>query len=161
MAATSARAGPWAATKSNSVLDMQSGGHVGGIVLCGGKSTRMGSPKEWLPIGEETLLQRVVRVVSHVVSPVVVATRKNQELPPLPAGVRVVHDVVEDFGPLAGIAAGMDALRETGNWKLEAGTTRSGAEGRRDEGTEGRRDGGTEGRRGESGCWSPISARAG
>jgi len=70
----------------------------------------MGRPKEWLPIGGECLLQRVVRVVSEAVRPVVVAARRGQELPPLPTDVAVVHDAVEDFGPLAGIAAGMDAL---------------------------------------------------
>ena len=44
----------------------------GGIVLCGGKSTRMGRPKLSLPFGDETMLSRVVRIVSQVVSPVVV-----------------------------------------------------------------------------------------
>ncbi len=83
---------------------------IGGVVLCGGRSRRMGAPKAWLPCGEEYLLQRVVRIVSGVVRPVVVAARRDQELPPLPQDVLVAHDVVEDGGPLAGIAAGFDAL---------------------------------------------------
>ena len=44
----------------------------GGIVLCGGKSERMGRPKLLLPFGDETMLARVVRIVGQVVSPVVV-----------------------------------------------------------------------------------------
>jgi molybdopterin-guanine dinucleotide biosynthesis protein A len=45
---------------------------AGGIVLCGGKSTRMGVPKATLPFGPETMLQRVLRLLSTAVSPVVV-----------------------------------------------------------------------------------------
>ena len=37
------------------------------IVLCGGKSTRMGTSKALLPFGPETMLQRVVRLLSEVV----------------------------------------------------------------------------------------------
>ena len=44
---------------------------VGGILLCGGQSLRMGEPKAWLPFGEERLLDvmRRARDVSprHIV----------------------------------------------------------------------------------------------
>jgi molybdopterin-guanine dinucleotide biosynthesis protein A len=81
-----------------------------GIVLCGGKSSRMGRPKAWLPFGAELLLQRVVRVLSQVVEPVVVVAAPNQDVPPLPAAVRVVRDEQEHLGPLAGLAGGLAAL---------------------------------------------------
>ena len=45
---------------------------AGGIVLCGGKSTRMGTPKATLPFGPETMLQRVVRLLAAAVAPVIV-----------------------------------------------------------------------------------------
>ena len=83
---------------------------VGGIVLCGGRSTRMGTAKEWLPIGGECLLQRVVQIVGSVVHPVVVAGRRGQPLPTLPSDVEVVYDGLENAGPLAGMAAGFEAL---------------------------------------------------
>jgi molybdopterin-guanine dinucleotide biosynthesis protein A len=83
---------------------------VGGIVLCGGRSTRMGRPKLSLPFGDEVLLQRVVRILGEVVTPVVVVAAPDQELPPLPANVRVVRDELEGLGPLAGIAGGLEAL---------------------------------------------------
>ena len=83
---------------------------VGGIVLCGGRSTRMGTPKAWLPIGDEVLLQRTVRVVGAVVSPVVVVAAVGQEVPTLPTDVVVVRDEVADMGPIAGLAAGIAAL---------------------------------------------------
>jgi molybdopterin-guanine dinucleotide biosynthesis protein A len=83
---------------------------IGGIILCGGKSSRMGRPKAWLPFGTELLLQRVVRILSAVVSPVVVVAARGQDLPELPAGVEIARDEHEALGPLAGLAAGFAAL---------------------------------------------------
>lgn len=86
---------------------------IGGTVLCGGHSRRMGSPKEWIRAPDEYLLSRLVRVVGEACSPVVVAGRKGQALPPLPAAVGVVDDAFEDIGPLAGLLSGMERLLET------------------------------------------------
>ena len=83
---------------------------IGGIVLCGGRSSRMGQPKAWLPIGDEVLLQRVVRVLREVVEPVVVVAAPGQEVPELPVGVEIVRDSVEGRGPLQGLATGLTAL---------------------------------------------------
>lgn len=66
----------------------------------------MGQDKGSLALGDETLLQRAVRIVREVAGDVIVVARAGQEAP---AGVRVVHDPVEDLGPLAGIAAGLAA----------------------------------------------------
>lgn len=79
---------------------------ITGIVLCGGRSTRMGHDKASLAFGDETLLERAVRIVGEVADEVIVVTRAGQATP---AGVRVVHDPIEDLGPLAGIAAGLAA----------------------------------------------------
>lgn len=81
-----------------------------GIVLCGGKSTRMGSPKALLPFGSETMLQRIVRLVGEVVSPIVVVAAVDQELPALPRDVIVARDEREARGPLEGLRAGLKAL---------------------------------------------------
>ncbi|MFT3773398.1 MAG: molybdenum cofactor guanylyltransferase [Minicystis sp.] len=83
---------------------------LGGVVLCGGRSSRMGSPKAWLDFGGEKLLQRTVRRVSEVAAPVVVVAAPGQEVPPLLAEVTIVRDAVEGRGPLQGIAAGLEAL---------------------------------------------------
>src|SRR5437764_5621817 len=83
---------------------------VGGIVLCGGRSSRMGRPKAWLPVGDEAMLQRVVRVLCEAVGPVVAVAAPGQDLPLLPAGVEIVRDEVEGRGPLQGLAAGLAAL---------------------------------------------------
>ena len=83
---------------------------VGGVVLCGGKSTRMGTSKAWLPFGAETMLQRVVRLLGEVVSPIVVVAATDQDLPQLPSGVIVTRDENEGRGPLEGLRAGLKAL---------------------------------------------------
>ena len=83
---------------------------AGGIVLCGGKSTRMGTSKALLPFGNETMLQRVVRLLSEVVKPIVVVAAGDQELPSLPSNVIVTRDEREARGPLEGLRAGLKAL---------------------------------------------------
>jgi molybdopterin-guanine dinucleotide biosynthesis protein A len=84
---------------------------IGGIVLCGGKSSRMGRPKAWLPFGEELMLPRVVRILGEVVEPIAVVAAPNQDLPPLPTSVIVARDPDEFRGPLQGLAAGLEALQ--------------------------------------------------
>jgi molybdopterin-guanine dinucleotide biosynthesis protein A len=83
---------------------------IGGIVLCGGKSSRMGVAKATLPFGDESMLQRVVRLLGTVVSPIIVVAARDQPLPPLPDDVTVARDEREAKGPLEGIRAGLSAL---------------------------------------------------
>lgn len=83
---------------------------LAGVVLCGGKSSRMGYPKAWLPFGDEVLLTRVVRILREVVDPVVVVAAPQQDLPSLPAGVLFARDAAEGRGPLQGLLAGLSAL---------------------------------------------------
>jgi len=85
--------------------------HVAGIVLCGGHSRRMGYSKSLLPFGDETMLQRVLRLLGPVVDPLVVVAAHNQELPELPSHVQVTYDEAPDQGPLQGICAGLGALQ--------------------------------------------------
>jgi molybdopterin-guanine dinucleotide biosynthesis protein A len=83
---------------------------AGGIVLCGGRSTRMGSPKALLPFGPEVMLQRVVRLLGTAVSPVIVVAAPAQPLPALPAGIAIARDQHENRGPLEGLRVGLRAL---------------------------------------------------
>jgi len=85
-----------------------------GIVLCGGKSSRMGRPKASLPFGPELMLQRVVRILSAVVSPIVVVAARDQELPPLSGDLLLARDEREGRGPLEGLSAGMKELSRHG-----------------------------------------------
>jgi molybdenum cofactor guanylyltransferase len=84
--------------------------NAAGIILCGGRSTRMGSSKALLPFGDETMLQRVVRLLGTVVSPLVVVAAAEQSLPQLPSAVTITRDEREGRGPLEGLRAGLKAL---------------------------------------------------
>jgi molybdenum cofactor guanylyltransferase len=82
------------------------------IVLAGGRSSRMGSPKAALDWHGSTLLRRVTGIVARVVAPgpVVVVSAPGQELPALDGAVEVVADEREGRGPLQGLAAGLAAV---------------------------------------------------
>ncbi len=81
--------------------------NVTGVVLCGGVSRRMGADKGKLMLGEETLIARAVRVLSSVSSVVILSCGREPKYSEL--GLRLVLDSEPDAGPLAGIAASMDA----------------------------------------------------
>lgn len=107
---------------------------VGAVVLCGGRSSRMGQSKAMLPVGHEVMLQRVCRVLAPLVQTITVVAAVGQDLPDLsnewlvdvsrPAlscvsrellasedsFIRVVRDPVEYRGPLAGLAVGLADL---------------------------------------------------
>ncbi len=82
----------------------------GGVILCGGKSQRMGLDKASLPFGDELMLARVAGLLAQAVDPLVVVAAANQELPELSVPSTVVFDRAQDQGPLEGLAAGIEAL---------------------------------------------------
>jgi molybdenum cofactor guanylyltransferase len=84
----------------------------GAIILCGGKSSRMGQDKATLPFGPELMLQRVIRIISQVVDPtaIVVVAAPQQILPALPTEVIVTRDERPGRGPLEGLAAGLRSM---------------------------------------------------
>jgi molybdopterin-guanine dinucleotide biosynthesis protein A len=84
-----------------------------GLVLAGGRSSRMGVPKAALEWHGSTLLRRTCGVLQRAgLHPVVVVRAPGQELPPLPAEVEVVDDPQEGLGPLQGMAVGLTALAD-------------------------------------------------
>jgi molybdopterin-guanine dinucleotide biosynthesis protein A len=84
-----------------------------GLVLAGGRSSRMGVPKAALEWHGSTLLRRTCGVLQRAgLQPVVVVRAPGQALPPLPADVEVVDDPREGLGPLQGMAVGLTALAD-------------------------------------------------
>ena len=81
---------------------------VAGVVLAGGRSRRMGTPKAALEWHGSTLLRRVTGLVARAVDgPVLVVGSPAQNLPALTPGVRVLDDPREGLGPLQGLAVGL------------------------------------------------------
>jgi molybdopterin-guanine dinucleotide biosynthesis protein A len=82
---------------------------VTAFVLAGGKSTRMGVDKAFVRLGDETLLDRALRLAGTVAGTVQIVGDTNKF-----GGLAfaVVEDVYRDRGPLGGIHA---ALSNTGS----------------------------------------------
>lgn len=80
--------------------------NVTGIILAGGKSRRMGEDKRFLPVGEATLLERVVSVMIPLFPEVLIVIA--QDSPALAVSGCTVHrDVVADCGSLGGLFTGL------------------------------------------------------
>ncbi|MFN3152992.1 molybdenum cofactor guanylyltransferase [Bremerella sp.] len=77
------------------------------LIVCGGESRRMGQSKPHLPFGNETMLERVVRIVTPAVEEVILLTSKVQELPLLQYDYVELADRVEQQGPAAAIYEGL------------------------------------------------------
>jgi len=70
----------------------------GGAVLAGGKSSRMGRNKAYLPYGENRLVDHMVRLLgAHGCAPVLISGKVD--------GYCCIEDQVADTGPLGGIHA--------------------------------------------------------
>jgi molybdopterin-guanine dinucleotide biosynthesis protein A len=81
-----------------------------GIVLAGGRSSRMGTAKAALEWHGSTLLHRTAGIMLRATDgPVVVVRAPGQELPDLPPQVEVIEDPREGLGPVQGLAAGLAA----------------------------------------------------
>jgi molybdopterin-guanine dinucleotide biosynthesis protein A len=94
-----------------------------GIVLAGGRSSRMGRAKAELEWHGSTLLYRTTALLARSLSgPVVVVAAPDQHLPPLPAGVHVAFDPVEGRGPMQGIAVGLAAVADRADTAFVAST---------------------------------------
>lgn len=84
---------------------------VTGIVLTGGRSSRMGQDKASLVLAGATLLERAVAALNAVADEIVVVRSPGQSLPLVQTrgALTVVADPVEGRGPLEGIATGLEA----------------------------------------------------
>jgi molybdenum cofactor guanylyltransferase len=83
---------------------------LGGVILCGGHSTRMGQSKALLPFGGSTMLQCTVERLITVTAELVVVAAHGQELPHIPDRCRIVRDEHPNRGPLEGLRIGLAAL---------------------------------------------------
>lgn len=76
-----------------------------GVILSGGKNTRMGSNKAFLRVDGERLIDRTVRIYRDLFPEVMIVT--NEPLAYLDLNVTIVTDLAKDKGPLMGIYTGL------------------------------------------------------
>jgi len=82
---------------------------ITGIILAGGKSTRIGAAKQQLKIGKSHLIDRVLDTLSQFTSSILIVTAKDQAGLAKSAvpGARMVKDIYPGKGPLGGIYTGL------------------------------------------------------
>jgi molybdopterin-guanine dinucleotide biosynthesis protein A len=79
------------------------------IVLAGGRSSRMGTPKALLLFDNTPLIVHIVSTLQPLFAEVVVVAAAGQDLPSIP--VTLVRDEVAYQGPVGGICYGLKAAR--------------------------------------------------
>jgi molybdopterin-guanine dinucleotide biosynthesis protein A len=80
---------------------------MAGVILCGGESRRMGSPKALLELDGEPLVLRAARRLASVADPVLIAPGTPGRFGDL--GHAEVEDVRAGTGPIGGLVAALDA----------------------------------------------------
>ncbi|WP_232698797.1 molybdenum cofactor guanylyltransferase [Brevibacillus daliensis] len=89
------------------------------VVLAGGKSSRMGSPKELLPWRGTTLIENLINQIMKVKLPCVLVSNTPEELPPALQHhdkIQIIRDQGESCGPISGIFSAMRKRHE--EWYL-------------------------------------------
>ncbi len=76
-----------------------------GVILSGGKNTRMGTNKAFLEVGGERLIDRTVRIYREIFDEIILVTNEPQLY--LDHDVTIVTDLEKGKGPLMGIYTGL------------------------------------------------------
>jgi len=83
-----------------------------GIILCGGKSSRMGQNKALLKINEKYIIQYVVETLQPFCDEIILSTNTN-ELDFL--NYLTVNDIYDNIGPISGIISSLLASKNSKN----------------------------------------------
>lgn len=78
--------------------------NITGIVLAGGKSSRMGSDKGLLKFNNKTFVEHVIDAIKPLVNKIIIVSN-NSDYDQF--GCRRVEDSIKDSGPLAGLYSGL------------------------------------------------------
>jgi molybdopterin-guanine dinucleotide biosynthesis protein A len=87
---------------------------VTGIILSGGKSSRMGGNKSLLKIGEMTIIERVRDLMQSLFKEVILITNDPADYKFL--NIPIFEDLFKHKGPLAGIHSGLSHSSTTENF---------------------------------------------
>jgi molybdenum cofactor guanylyltransferase len=81
------------------------------VVLAGGKSKRFGEDKNYIKLGDKTLLEHVLSKISNKFEEILIVSSHNQEIKKLD-NVTVIPDCLVDLGPLAGVLSSMKWVKK-------------------------------------------------
>jgi len=79
--------------------------NITGIILSGGKSTRMGENKSLMNLGDNTVIERVVELMQSLFSDVILITNSTEEYKFL--NIPMFEDIYKHRGPIAGVHSGL------------------------------------------------------
>ena len=79
--------------------------NVTGIILAGGKSTRMGVNKAFLKIGGCTIIEEIFSKFKNIFSRVIIIANEIERFNFL--GAQITPDIIPSKGPLGGIYTGL------------------------------------------------------
>ncbi len=97
---------------------LQQPDQLGAVVLCGGRSRRMGFDKASLPFGESTFLEQVIKRIQSAVGRIVLVGNAKQDLRSFDylnqfPKILLAFDQAPDSGPLEGIRVGLQELESS------------------------------------------------
>ncbi|MCA9806106.1 MAG: molybdenum cofactor guanylyltransferase, partial [Cyanobacteria bacterium HKST-UBA02] len=75
------------------------------LILCGGRSRRMGRPKAFLPYEGSTVIAHIVDTITPIFTEVLLVSNEPESYEDL--GVDVVKDILPYRGPMGGILSGL------------------------------------------------------
>ncbi len=78
---------------------------ISGVILAGGRNSRMGYPKAFLEIGGRKMIDIILGKLKQFFTEVIIVTDKNGDS--LHCECRVIEDVIEGCGPLGGVCTGL------------------------------------------------------
>lgn len=83
--------------------------NITGIILAGGKSSRMGRDKSLLQIADKTLIEHVVDAIRDFVKEIIIVTNEEEKYSFLD-NVSFVPDIEKNQGPLIGLISGISSI---------------------------------------------------
>jgi molybdopterin-guanine dinucleotide biosynthesis protein A len=78
--------------------------HITGIILAGGKSSRMGSDKGFLELNGKSFMTRIIEALKPVVKEIIIVSNASEYDV---FNLKRVEDKIEASGPLAGLYTGL------------------------------------------------------
>lgn len=89
--------------------------NITGIILAGGKNSRMGTDKGFLKLNGKHFIEHIIEVLSPLVSEIIIVSN-NTDYDVF--NLKRVNDLIENAGPLAGISSGLLASKTEKNMVL-------------------------------------------